>query len=127
MNELTIAAAARFWVWLALLTLRQARPSLRAQLRTFTTITPLLFLLTATWLLFGWIHSRQEAAIVITREAIVHLGPLDESQTAFTAPDGTELSVLEHRDKWLQVSDRQNRVGWVKFGPVVIFPQQPKS
>jgi len=61
------------------------------------------------------------------QEAIVHLGPLDESQTAFSAPDGTEMRVIGRRDKWLQVSDRQSRVGWVKTGPVILFPKEPKS
>lgn len=127
LNELSLATAILLWLWLGLLILRQLRPSLRVQLRTTTTICAVLFLGAACWLLFAWFHSRQQTAIVVSREAIVHLGPLDESQTAFSAPDGTEMRVLDHRDKWLQVSDRQNRVGWVKTGPVIVFPKEPKS
>jgi tetratricopeptide (TPR) repeat protein len=127
LNELSITAAIFLWLWLTFLVLRQLRPVLQPQLRTGTTIAALLFLVATCWLLFAWAYSRQQIAIVVAREAIVHLGPLDESQTAFSAPDGTEMRVIGRRDKWLQVSDRQNRVGWVKTGPVILFPKEPKS
>jgi len=127
LNELTVGATLLFWIWLALLIARQFRPVIRPQVRTITTIAGALFLLGTAWLLTAWVHSRQETAIVVAREAIVPLGPLDESQTAFTAPDGTEMRLLDRRDKWIEVSDRQNRVGWVKQGSLIIFPGRPKS
>lgn len=130
LNELAILTAILFWAWFILLTIRQVRPASRASLRPLTNLFGVLLFGFIVWLGFAWVHSREETAIVVAREAIIRLGPLDESQTAFTASDGTELKLLGQRENWAQVSDRQNRVGWVKTGPVIIFPENhphPKS
>jgi len=48
--------------------------------------------------------------------------PFDESPSAFTARDGAELRVLDHKDDWLQVTDGTRRVGWVKRDAALVSP-----
>ena len=47
-------------------------------------------------------------------EAVVRFGPLEESQSAYTLRDGSELDVLDEKDGWLQVLDDTRRAGWVR-------------
>jgi SH3-like domain-containing protein len=67
--------------------------------------------------------SRQRTAIVAGQQITIRLGPLDESQAAYTAGDGTELRVLAERDTWLQVSDRAGRIGWLNAKNAALFPR----
>lgn len=122
LNEVSWLAMIFFWLWLALLILPQWRPKLRGKYKTTTRICGALFLFWAAWLVSASLLYSTQTAIVVQREAIVRLGPLDESQTAFTAPDGTELKVLGQRSGWIQVADRQERSGWVRQGSVLLFP-----
>jgi uncharacterized protein YgiM (DUF1202 family) len=62
-------------------------------------------------------------AIVVTPEASVRNGPIEESQNAFTVHDGAELSVLDQKDDWLQVTTDGRRVGWLKRDQVLIAPR----
>ena len=57
--------------------------------------------------------------IVTARDTVVRHGPLEESQSAFTVNDGAELEWLDSKDDWRQVSDGQNRIGWIKADAVV--------
>jgi len=50
---------------------------------------------------------------VIVPEAVVRLGPLDESQSAFAVRDGSELLVLDQKGDWLEVSDAAKHIGWL--------------
>jgi len=67
--------------------------------------------------------SEQRVAIALRQQLTVHLGPLSESQAAFTVPDGTELRVEARRENWLQVIDRSDRSGWVDTSDVAVFPE----
>jgi len=62
-------------------------------------------------------------AIIAVNEASVRNGLFDESPTAFTAHDGAELRVLDHKDNWLQVTDGTTRVGWLKNDSLVWSPR----
>jgi len=64
-----------------------------------------------------------KTAIVTVSEASVRNGPFDESPSAFTARDGAELRVLDHKDDWLQVTDGTRRVGWVKRDAALVSPE----
>jgi tetratricopeptide (TPR) repeat protein len=121
-NEWTTLAAVVAWVWFILLAVREWKPALRPALRHLTLSAGLLALAlagcTGTALVT---HHGQRSAIVIARESAVKTGPLDDSQNAFTAKDGAELTVLDERDDWLQVTDARKRIGWVKRDAVQVL------
>jgi len=64
----------------------------------------------------------EKTSIVIEAEAVVRRGPLEESQSAFTAHDGAEMMVLGRDGDWLQVSDATRRIGWVQQKDVAQIP-----
>ncbi len=51
---------------------------------------------------------------MIVPEAVARRGPMEESQSAFTAHDGTEMMVLCGTGDWLQVTDAARHIGWVR-------------
>lgn len=122
LNEWTTLASCALWAWLILLGLREWKPAWRPTLRGYTlwlgVAAGLLAAVTATALLAN--HSTISAVLVI-KDAPVKTGPLDDSQNAFTARDGAELTVLDEKDDWYQVTDARNRLGWVKRDAVQIL------
>jgi len=64
----------------------------------------------------------EKTSIVIVPEAVVRRGPLDESQSAFTAHDGAEMMVLGTDGDWLQVSDAARHIGWLQQKDVAQMP-----
>lgn len=123
LSEWTWLAAAAVWLWFLSLILGQWRPPWRSALRNYT-----LALGAATALLCACfaaaLHEDRynPGAIVITNEAVVRQGPLDEAPSAFTARDGAELKVLDRKDEWLQVSADPRRVGWIHRNQVLVTP-----
>ncbi len=102
------------WGWLILLTLARWQPRLRNSLRGYTaTLGVVGFLLASVLALAAQQRWGNRVAVIIVPEAVVRFGPLEESQSAFTARDGTELQVLDTKSDWLQVGDAQGRLGWV--------------
>jgi tetratricopeptide (TPR) repeat protein len=125
LDELTVASMLVLWVWIGLLCLARARPAatgVRPALRPYMVVCALLFVMINAALIAAYRNYNQQCAIVSERQATVRLGPLAESQPSFTAPDGTELRVLAHREDWLQVADRGNRTGWIDRRAVNLFP-----
>ena len=127
-NEWTMLAALAFWLLFMLLAVVQWRTELKRTLNKFIfALAGIVFLLVIPLALSLRDFSSTQVAIVTAREAVVRNGPLDESQIAFRASDGAELSVLDSKDDWLQVSDGR-RVGWVKRDAVLIFgPAKTKT
>ena len=120
-NEWTALAALAFWLLFVLLAVVQWRTELKRTFSKFIfALTAILLLLAIPLGLSIQDFYSSKVAIVTAREAVVRNGPLDESQIAFRASDGAELSVLDSKDDWLQVSDGR-RVGWVKRDAVLIF------
>ena len=113
-NEWTLLAAAGFWVWLLLLTVTQLRPGLKPALRSWTIFSGAAAVILCVCL--GVVLSAEsgQIAIVIARDAVVRNGPLEESPAVFTVHDGAELAVLDRKDRWLQVSAGDHRVGWLE-------------
>jgi len=104
LNEWTLLVTAVFWCWLLCLALQQWRPSMRSG--------------------SAYYHARvARTAIVVSPEAVVRYGPLDESQTAFTAHDGAEFRILDQKDGWLELTDGVTRTGWVRQDLVLVSPQ----
>jgi tetratricopeptide (TPR) repeat protein len=64
----------------------------------------------------------EKTSIVIEPEAVVRRGPLEESQSAFTAHDGAEMVVLGRDGDWLQVTDAAHHVGWLRQKDVAQMP-----
>jgi tetratricopeptide (TPR) repeat protein len=124
LNELTLMAAAVFWLWLLVLATGQYRRDWAPGLRTYRWTLGLWTLLFVAWL--GVVlQSRLGStdAVVVTREAVVRYGPFEEAQSFYTARDGTELAVLDHKDNWLQVIDGSRRVGWLPAKEVFLLPR----
>ncbi len=120
-NEWTALVTITFWLLFALLAVVQWRTELKRTLNRFIfALAAILLLLAIPLGLSIQDFYSSKVAIVTAREAVVRNGPLDESQIAFRAADGAELSVLDSKDEWLQVSDGR-RVGWMKRDAVLIF------
>jgi tetratricopeptide (TPR) repeat protein len=122
LNEVTAAAALFFWIWLILLSLERWRPVLKSSLRMYVSISGTVFICLLILLGAGCASAREETAIVTVNQALVHLGPLQESQAAFNVSDGTELQVEARRGEFLQVLDRSSRTGWISTNDVALFP-----
>jgi uncharacterized protein YgiM (DUF1202 family) len=60
--------------------------------------------------------------VVVAAEATARSGPFDEAQSAFTARDGAELSVLDRHDDWVQVADGSGKIGWLPVKQVEVLP-----
>jgi tetratricopeptide (TPR) repeat protein len=120
LNEWTILTAGALWLWFTLLTLGQWRPTLKKSLGGYTGTAGAAGALLAVCLGAAcYERYAVTSAVVTAHEAVVRYGPLDESQSYFTARDGTELTVLDKKGDWLQVTDRAKRIGWVRRAQVV--------
>jgi len=112
------------WITLGLLIAGLIKPTLKPALRSWIWLT-----IGMTVLVFACartavsLNASHKIAIVAVDEASVRNGPFDESPSAFTAHDGAELWVLDHKDNWLQVTDGKTRVGWLKTEALVWSPR----
>jgi tetratricopeptide (TPR) repeat protein len=123
LNEWTVLAVVAFWLMFALLAATQIRPALKTTLGGFTRGAVAVAILSGACLgVNATIHFSKQTAVVVAQEAIARSGPFDEAQNAFTAHDGAELAVLDHRDNWLQVTDGSGRIGWLQRQQVEILP-----
>ena len=67
-------------------------------------------------------HFYSTTAVVIADNVTARSGPFDDAQSAFTARDGAELSVLDRRDGWVQVADGAGKSGWLPAKQVEVLP-----
>jgi tetratricopeptide (TPR) repeat protein len=122
-NELATSASILFWIWTGIFCVSQLRPSSAPRLRIFGFITGSMLAVAVILVFTAYLTNRFQVAIVTSPEkAMVHLGPLTESQPSFIAADGSELELLARRENWLQVRDRLNRSGWIQGTNVLVFP-----
>jgi tetratricopeptide (TPR) repeat protein len=121
LNEWTMFAATALWIWFLLLALGRLRPSWSGRLRRPAVFAGAAFVVTAICLALAW-NSRFGVrwAVVVTPEAVVRNGPLDESPTYFVVRDGAELQVLDSKADWLQVTDAARRTGWLRRQQVAL-------
>jgi tetratricopeptide (TPR) repeat protein len=123
LNEWGLLTVGAFWLTVSLAILGQLRPALRRQLRTYQRISGAVLLLTAMGsALVAYEHLGSHTAIVAEADTTVHYGPLEESQQFYVLSDGAEVEVVDHKGEWLQVIDRQQRVGWIRQQQAVLFP-----
>ncbi len=106
LNEGAMLTAVLFWLTFALLVARQVRPALVPKLQSLTRILAVLAIFSATLLcLQAASHFSSATAVVVVDNVTARSGPFDDAQSAFTAHDGAELSILDRRDGWVQVAD----------------------
>ncbi len=123
LNEGAILTAVLFWLTLALFIARQIRPALVPKLRNATWIFLALTVFSASVLaLQAANHFSKASAVVVADNVTARSGPFDEAQSAFTARDGAELSVLDRRDDWVQVVDGAGKIAWLPVKQVEILP-----
>jgi tetratricopeptide (TPR) repeat protein len=123
LNEWTVAASVSVALFFFVLVARQTSANFNRSAGGITAALALVSL----WLLgcLGMSIDQQlleKTSIVIVPEAVVRRGPMDESQSAFTAHDGAELTVLGRDGDWLQVSEASHQVGWLPQKDVAQMP-----
>jgi tetratricopeptide (TPR) repeat protein len=124
LNEWTLLAAAALWLCFLILALSQWRPTLKRPLRLYFSATALAAILLFACVAISWSQNRsRRTAIVISGDAMVRRGPLEESATAFTVHDGAELRVLDQNNDWVQVTSDPSRIGWLRRDQVLLSPQ----
>jgi tetratricopeptide (TPR) repeat protein len=123
LNEWAMLTVVAFWLLFIFLTLGQWRPAMKQPLRN-STLALGLSLLILSISLAASLKARHftTIAVVITADATVHHGPLDESPSAFSTHDGAELRVLDRKDQWLEVTSGPQRTGWIKSDLVKLLP-----
>jgi tetratricopeptide (TPR) repeat protein len=123
LNEGAILTAVLFWLTFALLIARQLRPALVPKLKNATWILAGLTIFSATVLgLHAANHYINASAVVVADNVTARSGPFDDAQSAFTARDGAELSVLSRRADWVQVADGTGKSGWLPAKQVEVLP-----
>jgi tetratricopeptide (TPR) repeat protein len=123
LDEWALLTSGAGWLWLVLLALRRWRPGLKHSLSGYIATAGVASALLAGCLaLESYNRFAVKSVIVAVGEAAVRYGPWNESQNNFTARDGAELTLLDSKEEWLQVSDRANRIGWLRREQVLVFP-----
>ena len=121
LNEWSATFALATAAWFVLLILRTARPAWKAALGGYTAAAGLLSLgFAGTLAVAARLDLVERTVVVILPEAVVRHGPVEESQSYFTAPDGAELLLVDERGDWVEVADGAGRVGWVPGREVVV-------
>jgi tetratricopeptide (TPR) repeat protein len=123
LNEGAMLTAVLFWLTLALLVARQIRPVLVPSLKSANRLFAVLTIFSASLLgLQAANHFSRQTAVVVSAEATARSGPFAEAQSAFTAHDGSELSVVDRHDDWIEVADGAGKTGWLPVKQVEILP-----
>jgi SH3-like domain-containing protein len=118
-GEWATGATVSVWLWFGLLILRQARPGWRSALRAWTILAGFMAAgLVGSALWVARLASTHHMAVVTQSEAVLRLGPFEESQSAATLEDGAELRILDQKDAWLQVTAGERHRGWVHSSAV---------
>ncbi len=122
LNEWAMTGAVLFWGWFLVLALGEFWPKWRKPLRNCTIWLGLVMLLSLACLAgAGYDRLANRFAVVVVKEAVLRFGPLQESPVSHQLQDGSEVSILDEKDNWLQVRDRKGRPGWLKRDQVQVF------
>ncbi len=122
LNEWTVLALASVWLWTALLMGTTLRPTFATGLRGYTLVAAIAALLSLLGLgISAWSRIVRPLAIVISKDAPVRYGPVEESKVAFTLTEGMEARLHESRGGWHRISlpDGQSQ-GWIRSGTCVV-------
>jgi len=127
LNEWAVLAALAFWLCFALLVLPEWKPAWRRPLRNYTIAAAFLATLVIAMLAIAAYQSDAvHEAVVVTQDAVVRYGPLEDSRVSFQLRNGAEVEIVGHKENgsteaWLQVRDGSNRIGWLKRDQVVVL------
>lgn len=121
LNEWAVLTATLLWLWFLLLAFGQLKSDWRKPLRRYAIGLGVLAICFLGCTGFAAQRHLVKSAVVTVQEAVVRRGPFEESQSAFALRDGSELTVLDKRDNWLQIADTSNRVGWIADNQVAII------
>ena len=123
LNEGAVLTAILFWLTAALFIARQIRPALVPRLKNTARMLVALTLCSGTVLAVQAANYFLSSTAVITADnATARSGPFDDAQSAFTARDGAELSVLDRREGWVQVASGAGKSGWLPMKQVEVLP-----
>jgi tetratricopeptide (TPR) repeat protein len=126
-NEWTVFASAAVWILFSLLILREWRSPLRRSFRPYViTASAATILFVGVAGLAFYERARTHEAVVVTPQAIVRYGPIEDSRVHYQLRDGSEVVVLDQKqlsqtESWLQVRDGSQRIGWLKRDQVVVL------
>lgn len=123
LNEGAVLTAGLLWLVLGLFAVRQLRPVLVPKLKTATRILVVLTIFSATVLgLQAANHFSNGTGVVTVAEVTARSGPFEDAQSAFTARDGAEFSVLDRHDDWIQVASSTGKTGWLPVKQLALLP-----
>jgi hypothetical protein len=125
-NEWATLTAGAWWMCFGLLAWQEVQPAWRRALQSYVVTLGVLTLLFGLGLVASSRLVASPLAVVIAREAVVRLGPLDESHIAFRLREGTEVGVTDEKrvgdqQWWLQIRDESGQSGWVKRDQVAVI------
>jgi tetratricopeptide (TPR) repeat protein len=128
LDEWTSVTAVFCWLWFVLLIAERFRPALRKSLRGYTAtagVTAALLALCLGVASYGRLGTHW--ATIVTEEAVVRYGPLDESQSHYSLRDGAEVTVTDHQKGWFEVKDSAGRKGWLRREQVILLHEKSPS
>ena len=114
LNEWTVLATVVVSLWFLLLAARQWRREWRNSFRLVLATLGLSGALLIGCLIASFRYQSEQPSVVIVPEAVVRRGPFDESPSAFTLRDGSEVAVLNRKDEWREIVDASKRTGWLQ-------------
>jgi tetratricopeptide (TPR) repeat protein len=121
LSQWTLLTASFVWGWLGLWSALQFKPAWKHRLKLALLLVGVGVALTAAGLFLNWRDQcLTRHAVVIQRETILRHGPLDESPSLQTLPDGQELVVLDQKHDWFQVAGASRGIGWLKTNQVAL-------
>jgi hypothetical protein len=119
-NEWALLTAAGVWGLFIFLAMTQWRVDLKPILQKYAMASAAVAVIAGACLAVKLNADYfTDRAVVVTGEAEVRNGPLDEAIELFRVRDGAEVEVLDRKEGWLQITDVAQRVGWVKSTQVV--------
>jgi tetratricopeptide (TPR) repeat protein len=113
-NTWAVATGLAVCLWFALRAVMELKPERRLALRNAGWGLGFAAVLLGT-AAFVVAHDQlwTRRVIVNVPEAVIRRGPIADSQSKSTPPDGTELEVLDRKDEWLNVRAADGLEGWI--------------
>jgi tetratricopeptide (TPR) repeat protein len=123
LNEWTALAMIAFWLAFGLFAAMQIRPELKTMLRGVARGAAVVTVIFCACLgAAANIHFSKQIAVITQPDAVARSGPFSDAQNVFAVHDGAELSVLDQRNGWVQVSNEAGRSGWIQDSQVKVLP-----
>jgi len=114
-REWVLLTSGVIWAFFVLMIARQWRPSLLSWTWLSGAMAAITLAL-AFWAARS--HAERRVAVVTQRDAVMRLGPFEESQSALDLKNGAELRVLDSKQGWIQVTPDDRQLGWVTLTSV---------